>query len=71
MEIFKERYNILIEWDTVVSTAALAEITFGDTKYKNSCVYITLGIGDGDRAVINGETLSGYKHPGNGTYLPP
>lgn len=71
LDIFKQRYNVPIGWNTDVNVAALGEVTLGAAKDKNSCVYITVGTGVGGGAVINGELLTGFNHPEMGHIYPP
>lgn len=71
VEIFKERYQIPIGWNTDVNAAALGEVTFGAAKEKESCVYITVGTGIGGGAVVNGKPLTGYSHPEMGHFYVP
>lgn len=68
--VFKERYQVPIEWTTDVNAAALGEYTLGVAQDKDSCVYLTVGTGFGGGAIVNGELLEAYNHPEMGHFYP-
>ena len=59
----KKHFDVPMEFDTDVNSAALGESLWGAGQGLNSVVYITVGTGIGAGAVINGKMLQGLTHP--------
>lgn len=59
----KKHFDVPMEFDTDVNSAALGESLWGAGKNLNSVMYITVGTGIGAGAVINGKMLQGLTHP--------
>lgn len=68
--VFKERYQVPIEWTTDVNAAALGEYTLGAAQDKKSCVYLTVGTGFGGGAIMNDQLLEAFNHPEMGHFYP-
>ena len=59
----KKHFDVPMEFDTDVNSAALGESLWGAGQGLSSVVYITVGTGIGAGAVINGKMLQGLTHP--------
>ena len=59
----KKHFNVPMEFDTDVNSAALGESLWGAGQGLSSVMYITVGTGIGAGAVINGKMLQGLTHP--------
>lgn len=59
----KKHFDVPMEFDTDVNSAALGESLWGAGKGLSSVMYITVGTGIGAGAVINGKMLQGLTHP--------
>ena len=59
----KKHFNVLMEFDTDVNGAALAESWWGAGSGLKNVMYITVGTGIGAGAVVDGKMLQGLTHP--------
>ena len=65
----KNALNVPIGFNTDVNAAALGEATHGAAKGLDSCLYITVGTGIGEGAIVQGKLLQGHSHPEMGHIL--
>lgn len=59
----KKYYDVLLEFDTDVNGAALAESWWGAGAGLKNVLYITVGTGIGAGAVVDGKMVQGLTHP--------